>query len=290
VEAARPAMGICIGGPSAPNGPTVPALAVAAAEAAHAEVTVTAVGQVVTGTETRIIRAAPAVASTAAAETAASHLRHTATGKVETGATGRHSATVPPRPPHTESGNLRAEGRTGVAAATTVVVETRKRPAPRKFPASPECEAWASGQNILARRGKDTTTTASRKSRNGSNRMNGSIMSGVGLAAAVAAAKEGVPLLPPVIDAKGVRPPLGLWALAAVAATTSPRQTLATRAGAGIPPTASQCPQTTTSTAGGTRMLVAAVVGAEKWGIQTETTFRESLRTLEVTADQTAAG
>ena len=100
-----------------------------------------------------------------AAETAASHLRHTATGKVETGATGRHSATVPPRPPHTESGNLRAEGRTGVAAATTVVVETRKRPAPRKFPASPECGAWASGQNILARRGKDTTTTASRKSR-----------------------------------------------------------------------------------------------------------------------------
>ena len=50
---------------TAPNGPTVPALAVAAVEAAHAEVTVTAVGQVVTGTETRIIRAAPAVASTA---------------------------------------------------------------------------------------------------------------------------------------------------------------------------------------------------------------------------------
>lgn len=282
-------MGICIGGPSAPNGPIVPAHAVVAAEAAHAEVTETAVGQVVTGTETRITRVAPAVASTAAAETAASHLRHTATGKVETGATGRHSATVPPRHPRTESGNLRAGGRTGVAAATTVVVETRKRPAPRKCPASPECGAWASGQNILARRGKDTTTTASRKSRNGSNRMNGSIMSGVGLAAAVAAAKEGVPLLPPVIDAKGVRPPLGMWALAAVAATTSPRQTLATRVGAGTP-IASQCPQTTTSTAGGTRMSVAAVVGAEKWEIQTETTFRESLRTLAVTADQTAAG
>ena len=51
---------------TAPNGRTVPALEVAAAaEAAHAEVTVTAVGQVATGTETRIIRAAPAVASTA---------------------------------------------------------------------------------------------------------------------------------------------------------------------------------------------------------------------------------